>query len=167
MKRQQALQRLQDMLEPDLAELISNAILPDDDGYMAFGIYYFRRDRDHWDVYKRQDLQAQFSNIKIAVSWAIADKYQQYGLGRDLVNLDIHRRSLSADIEVRAGLSKKITDSNRKESVDLKIYMRKQRLKDVETRLTKCVNVAKYWQIRGFNNETARLGRTTSHKTNR
>jgi hypothetical protein len=37
----------------------------------------------------------------------------------------------------------------------------------VDERLTKCVNVAKYWQLRGFNNETARAGRSASHRPHR
>jgi len=37
----------------------------------------------------------------------------------------------------------------------------------VDAELEKCLNSAKYIQIRGFTNETARTGRTVANKTNR
>jgi hypothetical protein len=49
----------------------------------------------------------------------------------------------------------------------LKVEHRREQLARVSDQLTKCVNLAKYWQIRGFNNETARTGRSASQRTSR
>ena len=49
----------------------------------------------------------------------------------------------------------------RKEVAHLKLITKKTTIDTVEKQLTKCVNLAKYWQIQGFNrDETARTRRT-------
>jgi hypothetical protein len=60
-----------------------------------------------------------------------------------------------------------LRESARREAVHSKIDSRKYRLRCIAEQLDKCINLAKYWQIRGFNNETARTGRTPPHRTNR
>ena len=54
-------------------------------------------------------------------------------------------------------------DPDQAEFTQLKITMKKNHLSRVEQQLTKCVNLAKYWQIQGFNrDETARTRPTQS-----
>ena len=66
------------------------------------------------------------------------------------------------DFDVRSNLVGKFKNSEHRTIVELKLRTRKDRLKLLDNELSKCINLAKYWQIRGFNNETVRTGRTTS-----
>jgi signal recognition particle GTPase len=101
------------------------------------------------------------------LSWCIADKFQQYNLSTDIIRLEQQKLLLQADIHTRAALSKGIRSADLRENVEVKIATRRSRLQIVNERLTKCINLAKYWQQRGFNNETARTGRTPSHRSSR
>jgi len=82
-------------------------------------------------------------------------------LSNCLQKLDQEKSAMSADVTVREAMLKQIQDPDRREIVRFKLSTKKANLRLVENRLTKCVNLAKYWQIQGFNsNETARTRRT-------
>ena len=167
MKRQDYLQRLQQVIEPELMHMLSNAILPDGTGYLAFGRYHLSRDNSTWTVAQTGRDARRFSSARSALGWCIADKYQQHHIKQQITNLDGERIMLTADIDVRAGLQQRMRSQDLRSTVDTKLHSRRYRLRQVETRLDKCINLAKYWQIRGFNNETARTGRTPSHRSSR
>jgi len=167
MKRQDYLQRLQQVLEPELMHMLSNAILPDGPGYLAFGRYHLSRENSAWTVAQTGRDARGFSSARSALAWCIADKFQQHHIKQQITNLDSEKIMLTADIDVRAGLQQRMRSQDLRSAVDAKLHGRRDRLRQVETRLDKCINLAKYWQIRGFNNETARTGRTPSHRSSR
>jgi hypothetical protein len=105
--------------------------------------------------------------VPTALSWCIADKYQQHNLSTNIMRLEQQKLLLTADIRTRSTLNTRIRSQDLRESVEAKLATRRSRLQQVDERLTKCVNLAKYWQQRGFNNETARTGRTPSHRSSR
>jgi hypothetical protein len=51
-----------------------------------------------------------------------------------------------------------------RDSVAAKISQKEQLLFFINSRLEKCVNVAKYWQLKGFNDEIARTKHSTPGK---
>lgn len=154
------------MVAQDLAALAPNTILPDGRGYLVFEIYSLQPDQQYWQVRKRGEPVALMTGLKSAVSWCVADKYQQHQLSTEIMTLDQHKLLLESDISTRETLYKRRLTVD-KEAVAAKLAARKRRLEGVDQRLAKCINVAKYWQLRGFNNETARAGRTASHRTHR
>lgn len=164
MKTDKNLQRLQEIVEPGIGELIMNAIIPDGSGYSAFGCYDIYSQSDRWYVAKTLRDPIEFSSSRTALGWCIADKYNQIQLSSDIARLDREKRMLSSDISVRAKLRDRITNPDLKETIDVKLSTRRHRLEYVESRLNKCVSHAKYLQIRGFNNETSRIRRTTSNR---
>ena len=167
MKRQDYLQRLQQVIEPELMRMLSNAILPEGTGYLAFGRYHISGTAGTWTVDQpRRDSRA-FSSARLALAWCIADKFQQHHITHEIIKLDTAKSMLTADIHVRASLQQHMRSQDLRSTVDTKLHSRRQRLQEIETRLDKCINLAKYWQIRGFNNETARTGRTPSHRSSR
>ena len=163
MKRQQALKRLEEILEQDLNDLEKTIILADGKRYLVFGCYRIEPTdfADVWVVLKHQQEIGEFSEVRSALSWCIADKYNQYHLRENISRLEKHKLLLKADLKVRSGLK------SGSDAVATKINTRRYRLQQIDFQLDKCINLAKYWQIRGFNNETQRIGRTTSHRTNR
>jgi hypothetical protein len=54
-----------------------------------------------------------------------------------------------------------------RESIDTKLETKVIRRKELENELTKYINLAKYLQQKGFDNETARSGRATKNQTSR
>jgi hypothetical protein len=161
---EQILDRLKDMVAMDIEQLAKNAILPDGPGYNVFEIYSIQPTQGLWNVSRRGIEISVMTSLKSALSWCIADKYHQTRLSTDIIALDQQCRLTQSDIFVRSSLQKNIRDRDHIEAVNMKIYTRQLRLKSLSKRLEICVNQAKYLQIRGFNNETARSGRTSSNR---
>jgi len=167
MTPQKAFHRLHDMVAQDLAALAPNTIIPEGRGYLVFEIYSVQPHQGLWRVSKRGDLQAVMTGLKSAVSWCVADKYHQHRLSTDIQDLDQQKLMLESDIAAREHMARRGKLTTNSDAIEAKIASRRWRLQQVDERLAKCVNVAKYWQLRGFNNETARAGRTASHRTHR
>ena len=164
-----ALKRLLHLVEPDLPDLEKKSILSNEDGtYSVFGQFIIKpQDSNVCIVEKYGNLCGEFTSVKSALSWCIAEKYKQYGLSNSILSLEAKRLMLLGDLNVRSALFKKIKDSHHRSLVELKLQARKDRLKLLDNELSKCINLAKYWQIQGFNNETSRTGRTTPQRTSR
>jgi hypothetical protein len=161
-KKESTVDRLERIIKPELDKLQKNVIMQEDNSYHAFSEYIITKQQDGtYIVNKGNRLIKIFSTSRYALSWCIADKYGQDKLANNIQYLDEEKIRIFADIQVRQMMSEKITDNERKEIIYIKILARKQGLKAVENRLTKCVSLAKYYQIRGFNrDETARTRRT-------
>ncbi len=167
MKDERTLRRLEEVLKSSLNELLPNAIIPYKNGYEAFGEYEIMPEHGVWKVYRCYRDPMEFSSSRVALAWCIAHKLQQIHLYMDIERLDHEKVMLVSDLSVRTRLREQIKNTQTSEIVDVKLSARKHRLEHVETTLTKCVNRAKYLQIRGFNNETARTGRTAPNRTSR
>ena len=161
MKRQQAIRRLEEIIERDLNDLEKNVIVTDGNRYLVFGRYEIEPLNGAWTVVKYRTPVGEFSSVRSAMSWCIADKYNQHSLRENIRRIDRHKLLLEADIRVRSGIKAS------GEARHVKIDTRRHRLQQLDFQLDKCINLAKYWQIRGFNNETQRTGRTASYRTNR
>lgn len=167
MKKQQALKKLENIVSQDLQDLERNLIIKDGRDFIAFGHYKIQPQDGIFRVVRWTDAVGEFSSTRLALSWCIADKYKKYSLADSIMRLSQQQNLLSADLRTRSALSKSIKQPLWRENVELKIQRKRQRLQHIEIQLDKCVNLAKYWQLRGFNNETARTGRTASPRTSR
>lgn len=167
MKSEQTLQRLEEVLKPSLSEVLPNAILPTGNGYEAFGEYEIMPESGRWQVHRSRRDPVEFSSSRVALAWCIAHKFHQLLLYMDIERLDREKLALVADLAVRTRLKERLKDPQTAEIVEAKLTTRRRQLEYIETTLTKCVNQAKYLQIRGFNNETARTGRPASNRTSR
>ena len=99
------------------------------------------------------------------MSWCIADKFNQFTLAQELKDIDAKLHNIATDIAVRAAIAERSTNWDFRNEVGTKLETKIIHKKTMENQLTKCVNLAKYLQQRGFNNETARTGRGQSNKT--
>lgn len=163
MKKQDwILQRLEQIVEPDLAQLKSKMILEHDNQYHVFDHYIIDRAPDNtYRVARQRYTDKNFSSLPVALSWCIADKRQDTTLSYAIQDLDHEYIRISNDVHTREALLKRIKDPDRREVTQLKIITKKDGLRAVENRLAKCVSLAKYYQIRGFNrDETARTRHT-------
>jgi hypothetical protein len=161
-KQDNVIRQLEKLVEEDFDRIKENLIFCDNGQYHLFNRYIIvKKFNGTVDVLKHLHDPKNFSTLRIALSWCIADKYQQSQLAYRLLQLDQEKLRIFNDVQVRQGLLKNIADSERLELVKLKISTKKYSLAGVEQQLTKCVNLAKYWQIQGFNrDETARTRHT-------
>jgi hypothetical protein len=158
MKKSNNLDKLQKLVEPEMDLLKQNIIYCDDGKYHVFTQYTIDKQlNDTYLTCKQHQDPKTFSALRFAMSWCIADKYGKLDLATAIVTLDQQRYTILNNVKVRQHQAKKIQDPVRKEIVELKIANKKNGLVQIENQLTKCVNLAKYWQIKGFNcDETAR-----------
>jgi hypothetical protein len=161
-------QEFERMFRTEFREVVNNLIFQNDSGeYEAFGKYRIVPQRPGYRVYCHATDVGHFNSTRTALSWCIADKFQQYNLARDLLTLDNKLESLTTDIQMRAAIAERSTKWEFRDPVGTKLESKIIRKKIVENQLAKCVNSAKYCQQRGFNNETVRTGRNTSNKASR
>jgi hypothetical protein len=85
----------------------------------------------------------------------VADKYHQYNLANNIQTLDSKKQQLSADIHCRLSQATRGRHEDFYETVNTKIQPKQAVLDSVHAELEKCINSAKYLQLRGFSNETA------------
>jgi hypothetical protein len=161
-------QELEAWVRSELRTVMPNFIWCNDAGeYELFGKYRIVSNRPGYTVYCHANPVGDFSSTRTAVSWCVADKYRNYNLARDILNTDSRLSAMINDIFVRMGVSSRSKRAEFRESIDTKLETKIIRKKELEKQLTKCVNLAKYLQQRGFENETARSSRTTANKTSR
>ena len=84
-----------------------------------------------------------FGSKRSAVSWCVADKQNNIN-------------TLSSDIQCRKAQADRGKTQEFYEIVNTKIQPKIAQQASVTAELEKCIKMAKYMQIRGFNNETAR-----------
>jgi hypothetical protein len=160
-------QRLEQLAQEGLDLVKQNMIWHEHGRYHVFGEYQLEVKKNGCVMHSTRHDDRKFSSIKTALSWCIAHKFQRHDVAQEIENLDQQHQINTADLEVRSHLARRHSDPVRRETAMLKVEHRREQLAQVTDRLTKCVNLAKYWQIRGFNNETARTGRSASQRTSR
>lgn len=136
--------------------LKKHLIYPTDTGYSVFGCYQLEDTRQGTMIKKYDRTVGVFENNRNALGWCVADKLHQYQVADELVRLDAAIQRTKIDITALTNVVRKSQDVERKDIVLAKISNKQAILADCKTRLEKCVNVTKYWQIRGFNNEIER-----------
>jgi len=160
--------KLEAFAEREIATIQNNLIVSDGKGgFYAFGKYKIVPDNNMFVVNMSTQDPVRFGSKRSAISWCIADKLNQYLLARTIHTLDNKKHSLAADIRCRKTIAEQSQSADFKEAVFTKVQSKVEYLSTLNTELEKCLNSAKYMQIRGFSNETARTGRSVAHKTNR
>lgn len=141
------------------AHMLDSSIIPLETGYLVFAKYNLQPNGNFYDVYLYDDLVATFSSKRTAISWCVAEKYRQHQLSFDIRVLDAKKSQLSADIYARQQMSNRSKRDQFAEIVETKLEPKIRYLNTIKAELEKCVNSAKYLQLRGFSNETARHSR--------
>jgi len=161
-------QQLEAWVKEELRTVLPNMVWRNDSGdYELFGRYVISKERLGYRVFCHATEVGVFSGTKSAVSWCIADKYRDYNLARQILATDNRLEAVNNDIYARVGAANRSKRPEFKENIDIKLEPKIIRKRTLEKQLTNYVNLAKYLQQRGFDNETARSGRATKNTTNR
>jgi hypothetical protein len=150
-------QKLEAWAERELKRNIESTILDVGNGSLAvFGKFHIEPVGTRFQVSTWDKEIHRFSNKKVAMSWCIADHQKQYNLSNLILVLDRKKQALAADIYCRKTVGERGRHENFYEIINMKIQPKIDLYNSVNAELENCVNRAKYLQIRGFNNETAR-----------
>ncbi len=150
-------QKLETWAERELRRNVHKMIIDDNDGgYIAFGKYYLCPAPQGFSVSTWDRVIHVFANKRSALSWCIADRVNNINLANQILALDRKQQLLAADIHCRQGQGSRSKTDNFSEMVYTKIQPKIVKHNAVKAELEKCINSAKYIQIRGFYNETAR-----------
>jgi hypothetical protein len=150
-------QKLERFAEREFKRNLDNMIVKENDGsYIVFGKYRIVTESDCARVYSLDREISRFTNKRVAMSWCTADIQHQYGLCNMIMILDRKKQTLAADIYCRSTVGRQSRSEDFYEIATTKIQPKIAQYNLVSTELEKCVNQAKYIQIRGFNNETDR-----------
>lgn len=153
-------QKLENFTEKAFSQIFDRLILPDGAGYMLYGEYSVQPQHHGYVVTSRNYRPEWFASKRSAISYCVADHYRQYKLAANIKILDQKKHQLVNDIECSRQIAKKSRNGNFSESVLAKTQPKQRQLAAVNSELEKCLYSAKYMQIRGFSNETARSVRS-------
>lgn len=129
------------------------------EGWKVFGRYDIVPQSPIYEVWFGVNFVGKFGSKRSALSWCIADKHKQLGLSQQIKNLDSKKQMIDNDVAVSQQLQHKTKSLLFKETVMLKLQPKLLQKDAVSAQLEKCISQAKYLQLKGFSNETAR----TSH----
>lgn len=160
-----AFKKLEQIIRQDTELITGNFIVKEGNVYHAFERYQIIPQKGRVVVKRYGNDMGEFTTTRTAMGWCVADKYNQLNLADDIFKLDQQRGRIRDDLEVQERMLPRFRGADHREILRLKIDTKKRLLKDTEERLDKCVGVAKYWQIRGFNDEIERTRRPASNRT--
>jgi hypothetical protein len=154
-------QKLEAWAERALYRNISNLIADNPDGsILAYGKYLIKQAAPgRFTVTDLADAVTSFGSKKSALSWCTANRYQDLNLARYILQLDTQKTQIRQDIEQRQQLTEICKNSQFRDRVMVKLESKKNFFRNVSIQLEKCMNRAKYLQLRGLQNETARTRR--------
>lgn len=156
-------QKLERFAEHEFRRNINNMIVEVAAGsYVVFGMYHLQQQNQGCLVSTHYSTVHCFDSKRNAVSWCVAHKYNQIVLADTILNLDRKKQTLAADIHCRQSAGRRSKSDHFYEIVNMKVQPKISLLTSVSSELEKCINLAKYMQIRGFSNETARTSGTTA-----
>ena len=161
-------QEFERMFRQEFKDITPNLIWQDEKGtYEVFGRYRIVPLRPGYQVFCAATDVGTFHSTRTALSWCIADKNCSFNIAREILTTDNKLNTLTQDINIRAAVGDRSKNPELRETILTKLESKIIQKKLLENQLTKCVNWAKYCQQRGFDNETARTGRSQPNKTSR
>lgn len=149
--------KLEDFAERELRASLNKVILGSErDGWFAFGRYYISPVPTGYEVYQNDDLISTFGSKRSAISWCVADFNRRYVLAHQIQNLDSKKQIIDSDIHCRSEIARRSKSPAFREMIKTKLQSKLEQNSAVTAELEKCISSAKYIQLRGFSNETAR-----------
>lgn len=147
--------RLFDLASNEIRRLRSDIIVRSGQQYHAFGRYRIYTNKD-LALVDNNDHQTAFSSTKIAISYCIAERKQQSNLARRIQELDQHLLIIAQSLQDRRQQLQRCRSDKHRSVLASKVQYRVQQHQAVKKQLEDCVKLAKYFYLKGFNNETQR-----------
>ena len=153
-------QKLEHWAQREILRNLDHMILDQGGRTLMYGRYLVEKTGSGVAVWRGSDVLGEFTNRRAAVSYCVADRQRDYNLARRILQLDTTKRMLGAHIEARTGVADRTASSRVRDVIATKLQHKQSNYRTVMDQLEKCISRAKYLQLRGFVNETARTRRT-------
>ena len=141
------------LLKQNLGQIIFGN---ENEGWTAFANYQIKPLKSQYEVKHYGNHVGNFGSKRSAISWCIADYHRQYSLSYRIQTLDSKKQQLVNDIQCRSEVARRSRSAAIKEMIQTKLEPKLAVNHAVSAELEKCISSAKYIQLRGFSNETAR-----------
>ena len=149
--------KLNQFAEKELLRNLKQFILQDDDGtVVAFGQYLIERAQTGFVVRTLGDAEYSFTDRRTALTWCTLDKMRLYSEACQVTALERKRQLLEADILCMKSTMRRVKNHDFKDTLEAKMSPKQMQHQAIMSELEKLANRAKYLQIKGFSNETAR-----------
>jgi hypothetical protein len=147
--------RLLNKIADELLNTNPNAIFRDGDSIMAFADYEIvRESANEYSIYRNDYLVETCSSCRIALSFCILDKNKMQLDAKHIVALEDKLLGRQQEMmHYRHVITSPHTDEFRREVVITRLHSAKHEYHMIQKQLTKSINVAKYCQQKGFDNE--------------
>jgi hypothetical protein len=152
-------QKLSAWAEKEVPNHLDRMIIEENGIFFAFGRYVLKPSKGHCDVFDLDEHVKTFSSKRVAISWCVAHRLNLVEMAQEISNLDHTQRLLAQDITVRRALSERTARTEKKQIIQDKIASKAALHQGATKRLDNLISRAKYLQLRGFQNETARTRR--------
>lgn len=150
-------QKLTRWAERELRRNINHLILDGPDGaILAFGVYSITPQTDGVHVSNGFDIDEWFQDRRTALSWCVARRLNLPGLAEHIRTLSQNRMNIAQDIRNARQRASRCQSAEYQDLVLTKLQSKIFTLRTIDSELEKCVYRAKYLQLRGINDETAR-----------
>ncbi len=146
--------KLTQLAQRELPTLKHKLIVPTDSGYEVFGRYWLEKTDRGYEVKNHANRFGTFRHSRTALAWCIADRINNINLANQILNLEKTASRYHNDITVRSHIAEKTKHGYQWETINHKMSRRRQQAQAVDAELSKCIEQAKYYQNRGFSNET-------------
>jgi len=138
----------------------NSVIVQDDQGTLfAFGGYAIVTQSTGAQVIKYGEPRDVFTSRAAAMSWCVADQRNLITLARKLRTLDLSKRLLTQDLDLRRAAASRSRNADFRERVMTKISVKQNQLDRVRAELAELMSQAKYIQLQGSQHETSRTRR--------
>jgi len=135
-----------------------NSVLETEHSIQAFGCYTIKKNSTSFTIYKNKVYATETFSSRSALAWCIADKYFIKNLRQNISMFDYQLNCKKTDMNLFKNLMNKNLDSQQRWAVEDKLQDAVYKAKRIKNQLDKCINSAKYYQLKGFENEASRLG---------
>jgi hypothetical protein len=152
--------KLKSLTTHSLQSLSANIIVKVKDDYIVFNRYKISpTNNGYYEVYRNGTLIHEFTNSRNALAWCILEKNARIEDANFLLGQDKKIGWLELDIDRQTQIMNTTQDNDRRALMATKVTNNIHVRGDVKIKLQEQIELAKYYQQKGFDNETARTSK--------
>lgn len=140
-----------------LHSLSSNIIVKVKDDFVVFNRYKISPvDDGYFRLYRHGTLVHDFTNSRNALAYCILENHARIEEAQHLLNSDKRIQRLEVNIDRQSHIIQTTKDADRRELMAMRLTEDVAQRGQVKIKLKGTIELAKYYQQKGFDNETAR-----------
>lgn len=153
----QSYSKLRNVTLQSLQSLSTNIIVKIKNDFVVFGRYKISPAEDgYYNLYRNDEWVHDFTNSRNALAYCILENNARITEARHLLEQDKRLQRLAVDIDRQSQIMQTTKDTDRKTLMAHRITNSIAIRGDIKIKLRDTIDLAKYCQQKGFNNETAR-----------